>query len=429
MAEPYKHIYKVDLNQTLKRFDVGDILASGDDKANIFEVAVCRGGANVDMTGCAVYGYFIRPNDETMKINGTAEGSLVRVELPKSCYVYDGAFALAIKVTGNGITQTVAVFDGRIVRTTTDNIVDGDRVIYGLEDLLAQITATENAAKNANEAANKANTAAGNADTAAEEANKWMNAEANATAISANSQPTVDVSEADGKKVLSFGIPAGKTPNITFKVATGEPGTQVLIQQSGTPENPIIDLTIPRGDTGSVDGIDYFAGSPSALGEASPGTANGVARGDHVHPLPTAENIGALPAGGTAVNADKLGGNLPEYYAPAADVGMDLLWSNASTTSAFPAQTIPIDLTDYRAVIIVFRQSESASQRIGVFCEVGYYGVANFPVHKFRYRRFTVSESNVIEFNGAREYATYNASESSAADEANVIPVKIYGIK
>lgn len=293
MAEPFKHIYKADLNEPLKRFDVGEILATGDEKANSFEVAVLQDGNNVDLTGCAVYGYFIRPNEETMKVDGTAEGNVARVELTKSCYVYDGAFSFAIKIVGSGITQTVAVFDGLIIRTTSENIVDGDRVIYGLEDLLAQIAATEAAATNANTAAGNANSAAAATNQAVADANKWTNATANATAISSESQPTVDVTDDGTRKVIGFGIPAGKTPVLTFRATTGEPGTQVEIQQSGTAEAPVIDLTIPRGDTGAVDGIDYFAGNPSALGTASPGTANGVARGDHVHPLPTAQAIGA----------------------------------------------------------------------------------------------------------------------------------------
>ena len=185
MAEPFKHIYKVDLNQPLKRFDVGDILASGDEKANSFEVTVCRDGANVDLAGCTVYGYFIRPNEETMNVNGTVNGSKAIVALSKSCYVYDGAFSFAIKITGNGITQTVAVFDGRIVRTASENIVDGDRVIYGLEDLLAQIAATEAAANSANTAAANANTATSNANTATNNANTAASA-ANTAANRAN---------------------------------------------------------------------------------------------------------------------------------------------------------------------------------------------------------------------------------------------------
>lgn len=43
-----------------------------------------------------------------------------------------------------------------------------------------------------------------------------------------------------------------------------------------------------------------YTGSPAALGTASPGTSNDYARGDHVHPKPTAAEIGAYakPSGG-----------------------------------------------------------------------------------------------------------------------------------
>ena len=267
MAEPYKHIYRVDLNQPLKRFDVGDILASGDEKANSFEVAVCRDGVNVDLAGCAVYGYFIRPNDETMKVNGTASGNVARVELSKSCYVYDGAFSFAIKVTGNGITQTVAVFDGRIVRTTSENIVDGDRAFYGLEDLLAQIAAVE-------AATNYANTAATNANNSATRANQAASAIENATAsaqtLATGKQATVSV---DGMH-FTFGLPRGE------KGEKGDPGT-------------IENVTITS-----------IAGLSEALEGKQP-------KGDY------------LAAGGTAVNAEKLGGNAPSYYLPAAGTATD----------------------------------------------------------------------------------------------------------
>ena len=273
MAEPYKHIYKVDLNQPLKRFDVGDILASGDEKANSFEVAVYRDGANVDLSGCAVYGYFIRPNDETMKVDGTVDGNIVRVEPSKNCYVYDGAFSLAIKLTGSGITQTVAVFDGRIVRTTSDNIVDGDRVIYGLEDLLAQIAAVENATANADTAASNANTAASNADTATTRANQAAasieNVTASATELDEGAEATATVTEVDGAKHFTFGIPRGEK---------GEKGE--------------------KGDPGNVANVTItsIAGLPEALAGKQP-------VGDY------------LTADGTAADASKLGGKLPEAYA------------------------------------------------------------------------------------------------------------------
>ena len=127
----------------------------------------------------------------------------------------------------------------------------------------------------------------------------------------------------------------------TLQVATGAPGTQVQVQQSGTPEAPHVKLTIPRGDTGAVEGIDYFAGEPSALGTASPGTANGVARGDHVHPMPTADDVGALPVEGTAADASKLGGVDASSY-----VQKSQIVNNFATTEAGAETGVMRSVTD-----------------------------------------------------------------------------------
>lgn len=48
----------------------------------------------------------------------------------------------------------------------------------------------------------------------------------------------------------------GLTPNLTVgTVVTGAPGTQASATITGTPENPIINLIIPKGDTGSITNI------------------------------------------------------------------------------------------------------------------------------------------------------------------------------
>ncbi|MCR2050380.1 hypothetical protein NSB25_24360 [Acetatifactor muris] len=48
----------------------------------------------------------------------------------------------------------------------------------------------------------------------------------------------------------------GLTPNLTVgTVVTGAPGTQASVTITGTPENPIINLSIPKGDTGSITNI------------------------------------------------------------------------------------------------------------------------------------------------------------------------------
>ena len=106
----------------------------------------------------------------------------------------------------------------------------------------------------------------------------------------------------------------GATPVFSFEVETGAAGTPVAVEQSGTPENPIVKLTIPRGDTGAVEGVDYYEAAAMPLGQASSGTANGLSRGDHVHPMPSAEDIGALGKNGTAVNSSKLGDRNADEY-------------------------------------------------------------------------------------------------------------------
>ena len=69
---------------------------------------------------------------------------------------------------------------------------------------------------------------------------------------------------------------AGVTPNITVTAATGEPGTDVQVEQSGTAENPVLKFTIPRGNDGYV-GAD---GAPGANGQGVPtgGTTGQVLR-------------------------------------------------------------------------------------------------------------------------------------------------------
>lgn len=56
---------------------------------------------------------------------------------------------------------------------------------------------------------------------------------------------------------------------------------------------PIKTIKGDKGDTGAVEGLEYYDAAPSALGEASPGMSDLIARGDHVHPKPTPADIGA----------------------------------------------------------------------------------------------------------------------------------------
>lgn len=161
MAELYRSdIVDVDIGKSLLRTYAGKVLATGDRKANRFGANINRAGEPIDLTGCSVTGYFIRPNMQTVVVTGEAEGSTAYVDLPQACYTNEGAFSLALKVseTDNDITQTVRVIDGCIRLTQTGELVDPGEVIPSLDEIFAQIAAVEAATQGARQATKAANT-------------------------------------------------------------------------------------------------------------------------------------------------------------------------------------------------------------------------------------------------------------------------------
>lgn len=128
MAEPYLHLYKVELNEPLIRRDVG-LLSRYDSNANRFGAEVYREGFETDMTGCTVEGYFVSPGMATIKLPGTVVGNLVHVDLPENCYYYDGSFTVTVKVCNGSFNQTVLICDGIIPQNITNDIVEPENVV------------------------------------------------------------------------------------------------------------------------------------------------------------------------------------------------------------------------------------------------------------------------------------------------------------
>ena len=48
--------------------------------------------------------------------------------------------------------------------------------------------------------------------------------------------------------------------------------------------------------SGGGGGASPYTSDPEALGTADPGSSSNYSRGDHVHPMPSASDVGALPA-------------------------------------------------------------------------------------------------------------------------------------
>ena len=289
---------KIDVDAEIQMTPLKSLYASGDKDAHIFELSLYRGAEEIDLSGASAQGYFIRADGCTVPITGAISGNIVTFTLSEGCYYVVGNFNLIIKVSIGESRKSVFWGNGYVVRSMTDAIVDEENVIPSLDELLAQISAAESAAKAANQAASAANSAATSArqaasaaDTNASSANSAANAakaaattatEAatkiddmtiTATGLAAGSAPTAELTEVGGHYNIVLGLPKGDkgdpgaTPQITVQVKTGEPGTAASVKQTGTAEAPVIELTIPRGDTGNIGSLTINGKTPDSAGK------------------------------------------------------------------------------------------------------------------------------------------------------------------
>lgn len=156
--------YEAELNEGIKVTTLSPIFCSGDIEAHSFIVKVMRKGKPVNLAGTTVRGFFIRPDNVTITLEGkvNADGEAV-VTLSDACYNKQGRFQLVIRVTMGGVISTVFCGLGGMLLTVTDGYIDEDHVIPSLNELLAQIDAMKEATAAALEAADRANEAAENA--------------------------------------------------------------------------------------------------------------------------------------------------------------------------------------------------------------------------------------------------------------------------
>lgn len=103
----------------------------------------------------------------------------------------------------------------------------------------------------------------------------------------------------------------------------------------------------------------------------------------------------------------------------------ETLWSNASPTSSFSAQTISLDLSGYQYVYILFRQSTGSStiysSELVVPFNYEHDAIAILAGTSTVYKRsFTVGSSGIV-FGGGKSGTT--------DDDSKMIPRSVYGIR
>lgn len=186
--------------------------------------------------------------------------------------------------------------------------------------------------------------------------------------------------------------------DIDIGASSVAPGTDVVNGAVGTSDE------YARGDHRHPLNVP-ISGNPAALGTASQGSSTNYSRSDHVHPMPTPANVGAMAE-------------------------WDLLWENASPTSNFSSQTIPMDLSAYDVVAIaygIFNDSDGAIKFAFAIVDSPFNSGKAFMDGAFAYagsrnvRRYFVASSTGVDI----QAGYYNTGDNATA----CVPYRIYGIK
>lgn len=122
---------------------------------------------------------------------------------------------------------------------------------------------------------------------------------------------------------------------------------------------------------------------------------------------------------------DSNGNNIyPIGYAQGG-MKMDLLWTNPSPTASFAAQTVSLDLSDYRCFVVYIRHytnDNSISSAFLVKSDIETMLTAHGQTGNWACRYITSITNNGVIFGNGK------ASNGSVNDQAG-IPYQIYGIK
>jgi len=156
----------------------------------------------------------------------------------------------------------------------------------------------------------------------------------------------------------------------------------------------------------------------------------------------TSGDVLVTDANGQAVDSGKVLGDLAEYNATTLSSGvdavkvgvdMDLLWTNSSPTSNFAGQTVALDLSDYKLVLVYFKRTNSSDKYGSSLCHVGMASNGMCPPQgadatTMATRYYSVNSNGIAFENGV--YSNHGgANTSSYVDNNGCIPYKIYGIR
>lgn len=151
------------------------LLVQGDENAHTWRVTIRIGGKPAPIRG-TVTGYFIRSDDYMVPVEGSLDGHIASVTLNASCYAVEGDMRAVMQIETDGLTLTLAAIILPVRRLLSDSIVDNERKIPSIAELLAQVAAMKKAIADAKSATENAETQAAAARSAADKAYKSASA-------------------------------------------------------------------------------------------------------------------------------------------------------------------------------------------------------------------------------------------------------------
>lgn len=211
----------------------------------------------------------------------------------------------------------------------------------------------------------------------------------------------------------------------------------VVIQGTPTAGTP----QAPAPITGDLDNGDTVADYPLYAVNISGITITSVTPQFETGWLVSAETVQMFADAGYPMADRKVDKALQQTVAMYLDIEgskaeIDLLWQNASPTSAFAAQTIPLDLSGYDLALIVMRgwASSSSYWDISNIVKVGSRGSAEYilNLHTDGATKYFVGRLYEVSNTGVAFQASSSCSVgASAIDHTNryITPYQVYGIK
>ena len=147
-------------------------------QAHDFVIVVLDGGKPADLTGMQPWLSMILPGRASLqKQVGSVQANVVSVTLPKIGYAERGDVSIILSLMDEDGQTQIPLYGCviRVMEDSTDTIIDEEKVIPSLAELLAQFDACKAAAGAANTAAGKAISAASSAQKVANDVQKKLN--------------------------------------------------------------------------------------------------------------------------------------------------------------------------------------------------------------------------------------------------------------